>query len=91
MAVGSTVARGVSHAMGWNGSAAAPAPAPEDPQTVNPPTMNGYDTANYQQQSSSGFVQDQPQGQQQCQLFAKDFANCLTATNGDAAPCNYFL
>ncbi|KAK9898343.1 hypothetical protein P389DRAFT_208513 [Cystobasidium minutum MCA 4210] len=90
MAAGSTIARGVSHALGWDGSGShAAAPAAADPQSVNPPTSNGYGDL----QSSSGFQQDSygQQGAQTCELFATDFRNCLSATKGDPTPCQYYL
>jgi hypothetical protein len=88
IAAGSTIARGMSHAMGWDGhsQSAAPAdPQPQDPQTVNSPYAGDF------QSQSNGFTQDQQQPGQQCQLFAQDFAKCLQATNNDVSPCQYFL
>lgn len=92
MAVGSTVARGVSHAMGWNGysappPAAAEGAAPADSQSVSPATSPYGDF----QQGNTGFQQDQLQQGQQCELFATDFRNCLSATKGDPSPCQYYL
>lgn len=91
MAVGSTIARGMSHALGWDGHSQQ-APAAADPQSVNPPATGSSPYGDLQQ-SSSSFQQDSygQQSAQTCELFATDFRNCLSATKGDPTPCQYYL
>jgi hypothetical protein len=77
VAIGSTMARGLSSALGFGGSS-APAEAPQQQQQVD-----AYAQQPYQQQQ-----QQQPG---QCESIAKDFAKCLSATGNDVAPCQYYL
>lgn len=84
IAVGSTMARGISNALGWNGSsqsAEAAAPA-AGAGAVDP----------YQQQQQSPYGQpQQAAAPNQCEPIAKDFMQCLQATNNDMQSCNYYL
>lgn len=82
IAVGHTMARGIGNALGWNGSSQQPAEAAAAPQSVQAP---------YDQNQGYAQQQQQQQAPNACENIAKDFANCLTATKGDAAPCQYYL
>ena len=76
MAIGSTVARGIGSALGWNGVQQVPA----EGQAVD-----------QQQQQPQQYGQYQQTPTNSCDSIAKDFAKCLSATNNDVAPCQYYL
>lgn len=44
-----------------------------------------------QQQQQPGAFQSQQQTANSCEPIAKDFANCLSATNNDMTACQYYL